>query len=237
MKISAQAGAMAGALTLASSTARSSMKTASSVRIIADGDAVSFTCADQHTTIVTTASAAVNTPGECAVPADRLAALVAGLPARAQITINTTENGAHIACGSGNYRLPTIPLRDLPTAVAIDTTTAEIAISGEELLYPLDPLFAASQEKHRFNICGIFLHSVGDQLVAAATDGLRLCRVSVPASTFSASRDLTIPAKPAAMLRKIILTLKPKLVTLRRSRRPNIFFDARCATAGSMRAI
>jgi DNA polymerase III subunit beta len=218
MKITAQADALAGALALANSAVRSNTKTASPVRIFADGDAVSFTCADQHTAIVTSASATVNTAGECAVPADRLAALVAGLSAGEQIAINTTENGAQIACGSGNYRLPIIPLRDLPAAITIDTTTAEIEIGGDDVMSLLEPIFATASEKARFNLSGVFWHTVDDKLVAVATDGTRLCRVAVSAAEFSLGRDLIIPTKVAATLRKIVAHTKPKFLTLRRSR-------------------
>jgi DNA polymerase III sliding clamp (beta) subunit (PCNA family) len=216
MKIIVKAGPIAAALALGTSAIRANKS--GPVRLVADGDMLSVTCADAHSSFITNLAATVVEPGECIVPADRLAALAAGFPAGAQISISSDCSGASIANGNSLYKLPIIPADDLPAALAIDTATAEIEIGGEDLLYLLDPLFAASQEKHRFNICGLFLHSVGDQLVAAATDGMRLCKVSVPADTFSVCRDLTIPSKPAAMLRKIILQIKPKLVTLRRSR-------------------
>jgi DNA polymerase III subunit beta len=219
MKVVAKAGALAGALALAAPAMRSTKNNSAPVRLVAAGDAISITCADPNIALVTRLLATVIEQGETMLSADRLAALVAGFAAGAQLKIVASEKGATVSCGNSQYRLPVIPGSDLPAPLAIDdAATAEIEIGGDDVLLLLEPLYAAGNEHTRFNLGGVFLHSVGGRLAGVATDGARLCRVSVPAAEFSLTRDLILPSKPAATLRRVLLQMKPKQVTLRRSR-------------------
>jgi DNA polymerase-3 subunit beta len=217
MKFTDKAGDLAGALALAASAMRASKK-APVVRVVAADDVISITSADHHIALVICMAASVIEPGECALSPDRLVALVAGVAASAQLTITASESGATVTCGNSHYRLPIIPGGDLSDPLVIDDASAEIEVGGDDVLRLLEPLYAASDEKTRFNTAGVFLHSVDDRLVGVATDGARLCRVSIPAAKFSVTRDLIVPSKPAAMLRGILTKMKPTLVTLRRSR-------------------
>jgi DNA polymerase-3 subunit beta len=106
------------------------------------------------------------------------------------------ETAAIITCNDSRSRLPVIPAADLPAVLALDFETGSVEISGDACLQLLEPLAAVSTERSRFYLCGIFLPTVGDDLVAVATDGVRLVRVAVPAAAFSASRDLILPSKP-----------------------------------------
>jgi DNA polymerase III subunit beta len=115
-------------------------------------------------------------------------------------------------------RLPMIPWTDLPDVPAIDGEIANVEVTGGECLFLLEPLSVAAKDRTRFFLCGIFLHTVGDQLVAVCTDGVRLIRVGVSAAKFSATRDLILPQEGATVLRWLVTRTKPDKVTLRRSR-------------------
>jgi DNA polymerase-3 subunit beta len=219
VKFTAKAGDLAGALGLAASAMRANKQTSEPVRFAAANDVLSITGADPHTALVTLVQASVVEAGECALSADRLAALVAGFAVGVQLMIGASDSGATVAYGNGKYRLPVVPGTDLPAPLALNVATAGIEIGGDDVLFLLEPLFIAVDEETRFRMGGLFLHSVDGRLVGVATNGVGLVRVSIPAAEFSLGRDLILPSKPAAALRRIIMQMKPKKhVTLRRSR-------------------
>jgi DNA polymerase III subunit beta len=217
MKFAAKADALASALALAVSAMRAVKKTILPVRLVAAGDIISITCTDKHASLCIRMPAAIIEPGQSMMPADRLAAVTAGFAAGTMIEITMSETGAIVARGNSQYRLPVVPAADMPQDIVVENAVAEIEIGGEDVLILLEPLYATGSELTRFNLAGVFLHSVDGRLVSVATDGTRLCRVSIPAKDFSQGRDLTIPAKSAATLRRIVTQMKPKLVTLRRT--------------------
>ena len=110
-----------------------------------------------------------------------------------------------------------VPWNDLPDVLAIDRAIANVEVSGGECLLLLEPLSAAARNSTRFYLCGIFLHTVGDQLIAVCTDGVRLIRVGISAAEFSATRDLILPQEAAMVLRWLVTRTKPDKVMLRRS--------------------
>ena len=86
------------------------------------------------------------------------------------------------------------PLPDLPERHILGEETGRVELDAKAArdLFAR-PAFAASTEATRLYLNGIFLHSVGDDLVAVATDGYRLCRVTTPATTtLSTDRSLII---------------------------------------------
>jgi hypothetical protein len=85
VKFTAKAGDLAGALGLAASAMRANKQTSEPVRFAAANDVLSITGADPHTALVTLVQASVVEAGECALSADRLAALVAGFAVGVQL--------------------------------------------------------------------------------------------------------------------------------------------------------
>jgi DNA polymerase-3 subunit beta len=212
VKLTAKAGALASAMALAAAVRRKGAP----VNVVTGDAAVSFTCSDPGIAIKAEAAAEILEPGQVAVSADRLAALIAGFAPAATITISKTENAATIVCGTSRYSLPVCA--DVPAALAIDGEIASVQIGGSDCLQLLEPLSAAASETTRFYLCGLYLHSVADRLIAVATDGTKLLRISIPAGKFSTARDLIVPTKAAMALAKLIRQTKADKVTLRRSR-------------------
>jgi len=98
--------------------------------------------------------------------------------------------------------------------------TGDITLAREEALALLSrPFFAASNEQTQFYLCGIFLHDVGGDLLAVATDGHRLARVSLAGATgLSLDRTLIIPNSAINILLRLLANKNSECITLARSR-------------------
>ena len=167
-------------------------------------------------TITVKAKVEIPEPGAIAVNGAALLALATSFSADAKITI-TGGDVTTITCGRSRYRLPQIPLGDLPLPLALDDITGEVVLEGTDLLRLLSTLATASTDQTRYYLNGALLQSVGDDLVAVSTDGKQLMRVSTPAAMFSTGHDLILPLKAALTLRKLVNKTSPDDVTLCRS--------------------
>jgi Nitronate monooxygenase len=96
MNLVAKSGVLASALSLAAAAVRKK----GVVRLVADDGSARVTCGDNAIASTATASATVHEPGQVAVSADRLAALVAGFAPGEPVTLSTTGSMATIVCGN-----------------------------------------------------------------------------------------------------------------------------------------
>ena len=189
------------------------------VHLGGNGDGLSVTAASFDGTI--TVALEAEAEGEIAVPLDRLTDLARHFPADAELAIACRRQCGHghapadhgLSCRS--FRFPTcrsgISLGEETGCVELDAKAARDLFAR--------PAFAASTETSRFYLNGIFLHNVGDDLAAVATDGHRLCRITAPATTtLSTDRSLIIPNEMAKTVDRLIASASGN-VTLRRSER------------------
>jgi len=225
VELSAPACVLADAISLASAI-RPGVNSPCIAHLATTGDVVSIRCTDNTVgTIETSVSAMIHEQGETAVSTGRLAALVSSFAPDAVVEIETTTRSINVVCGSSRSRLPTVPVSELPAAVAIDHEIGRSEITCAECLRLLEPLAVADAGRSRFYLAGVFWHSLHDQLVAVSTDGVRLIRTSVPAPTFSVDRSLIVATEVASALRRLLHKADASRVTLRRSR-SLIAFDA-----------
>ncbi|MEH2563504.1 DNA polymerase III subunit beta family protein [Bradyrhizobium sp. AZCC 2289] len=238
MKFSAPARVLSNAIALPSAI---SLRANSPVvaQLAATGAAVSIRCTENTMgTIATGVPALIAAPGETVVSLGRLAALVAGFAADAVLEIEATGHTLSVVSGTSRLRLPIVPVTDLPLPIATDQEIGRVEISRAECLKLLEPLAAAEEARSRFYLAGVFLQSLDDQLVAVATDGVRLIRTSVAASTFSEDGNLIVPTEVAIALRRVLQKSPAANVVLRRSRTLIAFeasefcFTARLVDAG-----
>jgi DNA polymerase III sliding clamp (beta) subunit (PCNA family) len=206
MRLTAKAGAIGSALSLAAAARQRDAL----ISIVA-GEGITVTCSGPVITIRTVVAGDVVEQGRAAVSAARLVALIAGFATDAAITITTIANAVTIE----RYRLPSA---DIPIELALADEIARVELSGHDCLELLAVGPAAGTEPTRLYLNGIFLHSVGDQLTAVATDGVKLIRSSVAAERFSTGRDLIVPTKATIALAKLIRQTKADKIVLRRSR-------------------
>ena len=232
MKLSAPACVLSDAISLASAIKRGGNNPCFA-HFATTGDAVSIACTEISAgTIATSVSATIHEPGETAVPIDRLAALLPSFAADAIVEIEAITTGAvNVVSGTSRLRLPAVPVAELPAAIAIEEEIGRVEIGSADCLHLLGPLAVA--DRTRFHLAGVFWHSVGDQLVAVSTDGIRLIRTEVVASPFSVDRRLIVPTDVGVAVRRLLQKADAPRVALQRSQNliafkaPSFSFTAR----------
>ncbi|WOH51919.1 DNA polymerase III subunit beta [Bradyrhizobium sp. sBnM-33] len=231
MKLSAPACVLSDAISLASVIKRGG-NSPCFAHLATTGDAVSITCTENTVgTIATSVSPTIQEPGEIAVSIARLATLLSSFTADAIVDIEGTTGAVNVVSGTSRLRLPAVSVVESPAAITIDQEVGRVEISSADLLQLLEPLAVA--DRTRLQLTGVFLHGVGHQLVAVSTDGIRLIRTSVAASTFSEDRTLIVPTEVGIVVRRLLQKAGASRVTLRRSRSliafeaPSFSFTAR----------
>ena len=110
-----------------------------------------------------------------------------------------------VNAGRSRFNLSTLPRDDFPV-IAEGELPTRFELPAATLRQIIDKThFAISTEETRYYLMGIFLHVSDDQLKAAATDGHRLARVTVPKPDGADGMpDVIIPRKCVGELRKLL---------------------------------
>jgi DNA polymerase-3 subunit beta len=151
----------------------------------------------------------VSTAGATTVSAHTLFDIVRKLPEGSQVEINAAEGKMQLSAGRARFNLSTLPRADFPVIAEGDLPT-KFELPAATLRQIIDKTrFAISTEETRYYLMGIFLHLADDQLKAAATDGHRLARVTVPKPDGADGMpDVIVPRKCVAELRKLLEELE-----------------------------
>lgn len=174
-----------------------------------DGGSVRVMATDLDLQVVETMSAAsVDQAGAITVSAHLLFDIARKLPDGSQVSLTTNDNRLEVKAGRSNFKLPTLPRDDFPVIVEGDLPTS-FELPARLLAELIDSTrFAISTEETRYYLNGIFLHVTDEDeplLKAAATDGHRLARFSVPRPEGAAGMpDVIVPRKAVGELRKLL---------------------------------
>jgi DNA polymerase-3 subunit beta len=143
------------------------------------------------------------------VSAHTLFDIVRKLPEGSQVELNAAEGKMQLSAGRARFNLSTLPRDDFPVIAEGDLPT-KFELPAATLRQIIDKTrFAISTEETRYYLMGIFLHLADDQLKAAATDGHRLARVTVPKPDGADGMpDVIVPRKCVAELRKLLEELE-----------------------------
>jgi DNA polymerase III subunit beta len=224
MKIETTAGELADALAMAANAVISADKKIAilgAVHVVADGETVRLSVNALDRCISTSCPAVISDAGEAVVDAERLADLTAGFNADARVTLALDDNALRVRCGRSSYKFPMLPIENLPAAPCIDgEPLGQVELEHDSALRIFQrPLFCAGTERTRYYLNGIFLHNLDDdELIAVATDGSRLARITIPAAgCLSKDRGLIVPLASLKPLTKL-LKKSDGPVILRRSR-------------------
>jgi DNA polymerase III subunit beta len=158
--------------------------------------------------IVETVEAAVDQPGATTVSAHTLFDIVRKLPEGSQVQLAAAEGKMAINAGRARFNLQTLPRDDFPV-IAEGELPTKFELPAATLRQIIDKTrFAISTEETRYYLNGIFFH-VSDEaqpvLKAAATDGHRLARVTVPRPDGAEGMpDIIVPRKCVAEIRKLL---------------------------------
>jgi DNA polymerase III subunit beta len=154
----------------------------------------------------------VESEGATTVSAHLLFDIARKLPDGSQVSFETADNRMTLKAGRSRFQLPTLPRDDFPTIVEGDLPTS-FEIPARTLAELIDRTrFAISTEETRYYLNGIFLHvsdedanSGGPVLKAAATDGHRLARFTLPRPAGAEGMpDVIVPRKAVGELRKLL---------------------------------
>jgi DNA polymerase-3 subunit beta len=170
-----------------------------------EGGTLRLMATDLDLQIDETIPAAVDQPGATTVGAHTLFDIARKLPEGSQVELAAAEGRLAIRAGRYNSSLPTLPRDDFPV-IAEGELPTQFELPAETLTQIIDKTrFAISTEETRYYLNGIFLHLSDDTLKAAATDGHRLARVTVPKPDGADGMpDVIVPRKCVGELRKLL---------------------------------
>ncbi|HEY0028059.1 MAG TPA: DNA polymerase III subunit beta [Allosphingosinicella sp.] len=173
-----------------------------------DGGGLRLMATDLDLQINETIEANVTQAGATTVSAHTLFDIARKLPEGSQVELNAAEGKMQVNAGRARFNLSTLPRDDFPVIAEGDLPT-RFELPAATLRQIIDKTrFAISTEETRYYLNGIFFH-VSDEaqpvLKAAATDGHRLARVTVPRPAGAEGMpDVIIPRKCVAELRKLL---------------------------------
>ncbi len=172
------------------------------------GGTIRLMATDLDLQIDETIPAAVDQVGATTVSAHTLFDIVRKLPEGSQVVLTAAEGKLTVVAGRARFQLGTLPRDDFPMIAEGELPTT-FELPAETLKQIIDKTrFAISTEETRYYLNGIFFHVTDDatrMLRAAATDGHRLARVTVPCPDGAdAMPGVIVPRKCVAELRKLL---------------------------------
>jgi DNA polymerase-3 subunit beta len=153
--------------------------------------------------------ATVAQAGATTVSAHTLFDIVRKLPEGSQVELTAAEGKMQVVAGRSRFNLSTLPRDDFPV-IAEGELPTRFELPAATLRQIIEKTrFAISTEETRYYLMGIFLHVVDDQLRAAATDGHRLARVTVPRPEGAEGMpDVIVPRKCVQELYRLLEELE-----------------------------
>ena len=143
--------------------------------------------------------------GATTVSAHTFFDIVRKLPEGSQVELSAADGKMQVVAGRARFNLSTLPRDDFPVIAEGDLPT-RFELPAATLRQIIDKTrFAISSEETRYYLMGIFLHVADDQLKAAATDGHRLARITLPKPDGADGMpDVIVPRKCVTELRKLL---------------------------------
>jgi len=187
---------------------RNTIPILSNVLIEASEGGLRLMATDLDLQVVETIEAQVETPGATTVAAHTLFDIARKMAEGSQVQLTAAEGKMQVVAGRARFNLQTLPREDFPV-IAEGELPTRFDLPAETLKQIIDKTrFAISTEETRYYLNGIFLHVSDDAtpvLKAAATDGHRLARVTVPRPEGAEGMpDVIIPRKCVGELRKLL---------------------------------
>ena len=187
---------------------RNTIPILSNVLIEASEGGLRLMATDLDLQVVETIEAQVETPGATTVAAHTLFDIARKMAEGSQVQLTAAEGKMQVVAGRARFNLQTLPREDFPV-IAEGELPTRFDLPAETLKQIIDKTrFAISTEETRYYLNGIFLHVSDDTtpvLKAAATDGHRLARVTVPRPEGADGMpDVIIPRKCVGELRKLL---------------------------------
>ena len=228
LKFEAAAGSLATALSAAELTLddRSIIKGLEMVRITTQADRVELVVDALDCRVAISEPVTVLEPGEASARCVSVAGVLAKL--RPDQTVRLARDGDDVVINAGRsrFRIPGLPLDQLPQSAVLEAAAAEFSLDREDALHLIEGTnYAASSEETRYYLNGIYLHAAGTAkaptLRSVASDCNRLAQAEVPLPAGAETMPgVIVPNKTIAILTKLFKRKDaPESVTLRISDR------------------
>lgn len=227
MKVICDRGALLDAVNLVAAVVpqRTPTPALSCVKIVASkgsaGSQLTLAGSDAETSLHLTVTAVdVHTPGEVAIPADKLRAIVAAEDGEPTLTLETDGDLCHIRGQNAHFRVFAYPTADFPPLPDFAATVAGSAgaepaktVFSQSAGLLLDLVskttFATARETSRYAINGVLLKRDGKKMEMVATDGRRLalCRATASGGgKDSGTVSCIVPTKALNILQKLVVS-------------------------------
>jgi DNA polymerase III subunit beta len=156
-----------------------------------------------------TVQANVSQAGATTVSAHTFFDIVRKLPEGSQVELSAAEGKMQVVAGRARFNLSTLPRDDFPV-IAEGELPTRFELPAATLREIIEKTrFAISSEETRYYLMGIFFHVVDDQMRAAATDGHRLARITVPRPDGAEGMpDVIVPRKAVTELYRLLEELE-----------------------------
>jgi DNA polymerase-3 subunit beta len=173
-----------------------------------ENGSIKLTATDLDLQIVETIAGDVEIAGSTTVSAHTLFEIARKMPEGSQVLLHAADGRMAVNAGRARFSLSTLPRDDFPMIAEGELPTS-FELPATSLIQIIDKTrFAISTEETRYYLNGIFLHVTEEGepvLRAAATDGHRLARVTLPRPNGADGMpDVIIPRKCVAEIRKLL---------------------------------
>ncbi len=156
-----------------------------------------------------TVQANVSQAGATTISAHTFFDIVRKLPEGSQVELTAAEGKMQVVAGRARFNLSTLPRDDFPVIAEGELPTRFELPAGTLREIIEKTRFAISSEETRYYLMGIFFHVVDDQMRAAATDGHRLARITVPRPDGAEGMpDVIVPRKAVQELYRLLEELE-----------------------------
>jgi DNA polymerase-3 subunit beta len=188
--------------------------------LTAAGDTITFTGTDLDHRVTAICAAEVEEAGAVTVDG-RVARWLSALDGETIVKAKIADGRLHARAGRGSARIDSLPASDFPIFVGpgAERTTGieggqqtvrdpftELALTAEQRHTIFVKLaHAIANEATRYYLCGVYLHSNDNKLVAVSTNGHMLMRVAIPlaATGILKSSGVIIPGPACAAISKL----------------------------------
>jgi len=160
----------------------------------------------------------VQSPGQAAVPADKLRAIVSAEDGEPTLSIETDGDQVHIKGANAHFRVFGFPPADFPALPDLQATIAGEAGQAPKTIFTQSAgsllelvgrtVFATARETSRYAINGVLMRRSGKDLEMVATDGRRLALSRAKVTGGGGSKDketvsCIIPTRALGVLQKM----------------------------------
>jgi len=189
----------------ASVPVKTTLPVLANILVEASKDGLRLSATDLDIAVSTVIPASVDQEGALTLPARKLSEIVKELPNAAVRMTGSGEQRVQIECGRSKFKLLGLSKEEFP---AFPTVKFEGGwkVAAKELQKLIGHVaFAASTEESRPILNGVLWELRPDRMRMVATNGHRLARMDVPASSARAGgqADLIIPPKALDQIRRL----------------------------------